>query len=353
MKRPYRSLCLAGAAALVLTRPFVVLAEGAQPSPSPSASPSPSPPPAESALPDLGGTDAELNYQETAGVQITRTWQAKSAEAMAPEPGPDGSVRFRYGQCMPQVVCGLFQQTDFEFEPGETFRPEDIHIGDTTRWVVESSVSGTDSDAPIRHVYVLPRVPGIYTTLDVTTSRRAYRVFLVSDSKRFFHHVSFLYPDKPKTAESAPEPSPVPDAKPEKAPAAVQVAYVEGTTSRKAKRVRVRAQLEGKGEAIERSPRNVGYKIVGNAPCRPVQAYSENGHTYIEMPSGIRDHDAPVLYSLRKSGWFHTNKDRVNFRVHGHWYVADEVIDKGLLTVGVGTGAKSVKVIRTSGGNGL
>jgi type IV secretory pathway VirB9-like protein len=227
---------------MVLTRPFVALAQDAQPSPSPSASPSPSP--TEEAMPNLGGTDPELNDQETAGVQITRVWQAKSAQAMVPEPGPDGSVRFKYGQCMPQVVCGLFQQTDFEFEPGETFRPEDIHLGDTTRWVVESSVTAADSDAPIRHVYVLPRVHGICTTLDVTTSRRSYRIFLLSDSHRFFHHVSFLYPDKPKMAESAPEPSPVPEAKPEKSPVSVRVAYVESKPS--PRRVRAHAQLEGK-----------------------------------------------------------------------------------------------------------
>jgi type IV secretion system protein TrbG len=302
----------------------------------------------ESTLPNLGGTDPELNYQEAAGVQITRIWQAKSAEAMVPEPGPDGSVRFKYGQCMPQVVCGLFQFTDFEFQPGEMFNPEDIHLGDTTRWVVESSVTGKDSDAPIRHVYVLPRVPGIWTTLDVTTSRRAYRVFLLSDSHRFFHHVGFLYPDEPKTADTSPAPSPAPEAKPEKAPASVQVAYVESKPA--TRRVRVRAQMEGKGALPAKVPE---YKIVGNAPWRPVQAYTENGHTYLEMPADIRDHEAPVLYRLRKSGWFHTAKDIVPYRVHGHWYVADEVIDKGLLTVGVGTGAKSVKVIRTSGGNGL
>jgi type IV secretory pathway VirB9-like protein len=128
----------------------------------------------------------------------------------------------------------------------------------------------------------------------------------------------------------------------------VQVAYVEAKP--KARRVRVRAQLEGKGEVIERSPQNGGYRIVGNAPWRPVQAYSQNGHTYLEMPEGLGNHEAPVLYRLRKSGWFHTAKDIVPYRVHGHWYVADEVIDKGLLTVGVGSGAKSVKVIRTSGG---
>jgi type IV secretion system protein VirB9 len=305
----------------------------------------------ESALPDLGGTDPELNYQEKAGVQITQAWQAKSAEAMAPQPGPDGSVQFKYGQCMPQVVCGLFQHTDFQFQAGETFNPEDIHIGDSTRWVVESSVTAKDSDAPIRHVYVLPRVPGIYTTLDVTTSRRAYRIFLVSDSKRFMHHVSFLYPDEPKAAEVTAAPAPVPEAKPAKATPSVQVAYVESKPA--TKRVRVRAQLEGKGEAIGKIAQNGGYRIIGNAPWRPVQAYHENGHTYIEMPSGMRDHEAPVLYSLRKSGWFHTAKDIVPYRVYGHWYVADEVIDKGLLTVGVGTGAKSVKVIRTLGGNGL
>src|SRR5918911_883035 len=176
-------LCLAGAAALVLTRPFVVSAQEAQPSPSASTSPSPSP--TEEAMPNLGGKDGILNYQEAAGVRITAAWQAKSAEAMVPEPGPDGAVLFRYGQCMPQVVGGLFQQTDIEFQPGESFtRETDLHIGDNVRWVVETSVSG-EGDSRTQHIFVQPRINGIYTTLDVTTSRRTYRIFLLSDSKRF------------------------------------------------------------------------------------------------------------------------------------------------------------------------
>ena len=321
----------------------------------------------ESTLPDLGGTNPELNYQEAAGVQITAAWQAKSAEAMVPEPGPDGAVRFKYGQCMPQVVTGMFQQTDLEFEPGESFKIEDVHIGDPKRWVVEMSSSGQEGDSPIQHLFIQPLFVGIYTTLDVTTSRRTYRFFLVSHRDRFMHHVSFVYEGKPKAAEgtsrpgvtpvsapgmpqsgdrsgAAPDPTPAPAA-------SVQVAYVE--VKPKTRRIRVHTQLEGKGEALEKVPHGGGYRIVGDAPWRPVQAYTENGHTYIEMPPGMGDHDAPVLYRLRKSGWFHTAKDIVPYRVHGHWYVADEVIDKGLLTVGAGGGAKSVTVIRTSGGNGL
>ena len=80
-------------------------------------------------------------------------------------------------------------------------------------------------------------------------------------------------------------------------------------------------------EVIERSPQTGGYRIVGNAPWRPVQAYSENGHTFIEMPASLGNQEAPVLYSLRKAGWFHTNRDIVPYRVHGRWYMADQVID--------------------------
>src|SRR5690348_12909332 len=167
-------LCLVGAAALVLTRPFIGLAQEA-PSPAPAAAEQ-----AEAAPPNLGGKDPVLNEQEAAGVQITAQWLAKSSRVMSPTPGPDGSAQFPFGECLPQVVCAPLHMTDIELQAGETLdASKDIHVGDPKRWAIEGSYSG-EGEAQTPHLYVTPTQIGIFTTLNVTTSKRSYRILLVS-----------------------------------------------------------------------------------------------------------------------------------------------------------------------------
>jgi type IV secretion system protein TrbG len=366
-------LCAVGAAALLLTRPFVSVAQDAAPAPE---NPSPTPEAAQVAVvqksaqegpvvlpealapapPNLGGKDPALNYQEAAGVQITAAWQAKSAQAMVAQPGPDGSVQFKYGQCLPQVVCGLLQFTDIELQPGETVSEHDVHVGDPKRWVLESSLSG-EGDGQIQHLFVQPLKIGIYTTLDVTTSRRTYRLFLVADSTRFMHHVSFVYEGKDAApAKVIPVSAPPKDPEtPRQRDDAGEVRVAQAVAKERpvagrapAKRTKVLLMAEGKGAPNWTAKEDDGYRIVGKAPWRPIRVYTEDGKTFLEMPKGIGHTEAPVLYLLRKSGWFHTSKDVCPYRIHGRWYIADVVIDRALLVVGVGSSQQKVEVVRTA-----
>lgn len=272
----------------------------------------------------LGGKEPQLDAQERAGVEITEAWRQRSCESMVSQAGTSGSVMFRYNQSYPSIVCAILQVTDIELQPGEVVTQ--VNVGDTTRWSVESAVSGSGAEQT-QHLIVKPRDIGLTTSLVVTTDHRTYHLMLVSDEKEFMHSVRFVYDREsvPRsastsaveaTATTAPAPRKMaadPPPRRHQDPGAKQVAFV------------------AHDDADDR------YVISGTADWKPVTIYSEGGKTYIEMPATVRHKEAPVLFEETKKGWFHHEKILVNYRVKGQWYVVDKVIDKGTLVSGVGS----------------
>ena len=254
----------------------------AEPSPaaaSASATPVPVPMPASTFRSDLlGGKEPELDAEERAGVEITDAWRQKSYASMASQAGTSGSVLFRYGESYPSIVCAILQVTDIELEPGEVVTQ--VNVGDTTRWSVESAVSGSGTEQT-QHLIVKPRDIGLTTSLVVTTDHRTYHLMLVSDEKEFMHSVRFVY-DHERSAQ--PVSTPVPAAAP--APTPQQVA---------ANPPRRRQTADGKRVALIKADQPVddtddGYVVSGKADWKPVTVYSKGGKTYLRCPppSGTR-----------------------------------------------------------------
>jgi type IV secretion system protein VirB9 len=277
----------------------------------------------------LGGKEPELDEEERAGVQITEAWRQRSYESMVSQAGTSGSVLFRYDQSYPSIVCAILQVTDIELEPREVVTQ--VNVGDTTRWSVESAVSGSGS-GQTQHLIIKPRDIGLTTSLVVTTDHRTYHLVLVSDGKDFMHSVRFVY-DRDKTAQPASTPAPA--AAP--APTPPQVAADPPP--------RQRQKADGKRVAlVVRDDTDDGYVVSGRADWKPVTVYSKGGKTYIEMPASVRHKEAPVLFEETRKGWFHHEKILVNYRVKGSWYVVDKVIDHGTLVSGVGSNQTRVDI---------
>jgi type IV secretion system protein TrbG len=313
----------------------------ASPTPSPSvesspavssASPGAVPTPASTFSSSLlGGKEPQLNDEERAGVQITDAWRQRSYQSMVSQPGTSGSVLFRYGESYPSIVCAILQVTDIELEPGEVVTQ--VNVGDTTRWSVESAVSGSGADQT-QHLIVKPRDIGLTTSLVVTTDHRTYHLMLVSHEKEFMHSVRFLYGHE---RAAQPGSTPAPEAAKTAAPVAQQVAADPPP--------RRHQNPDGKRVAfVEADDTDDGYVVNGTADWKPVTVYSKGGKTYIEMPESVRHKEAPVLFEETKKGWFHHEKILVNYRVKGQWYVVDKVIDNGTLVSGVGGGQTKVDI---------
>jgi type IV secretion system protein TrbG len=275
----------------------------------------------------LGGTNPVLTDQERAGVDITRAWKDKSLETMVGHAGVNASVEFRFGESLPTIVCAILQVTDVELEKGEIITH--INLGDSTRWTVESAVSGSGSEQ-ISHLIIKPRDIGLSTSLIVTTDRRTYHLLLVSDEKEFFHDVTFVY-STPRVvvAVATPVASPSPIAK-----------------TRPVDPPRRKKQSSGKEVVVNDPPDDADDKYVvrGRANFAPVNVYTKDGKTYLEMPPSVKNREAPVLFEEQKSGLFGHSKNLCNYRVHGKWYVVDRILDNAILVSGVGSSQQKVIV---------
>jgi P-type conjugative transfer protein TrbG len=285
----------------------------------------PSPSPASKFDSDLlGGTNPVLNEQEKAGVEITRAWKDKST--VASEPGVSSSVQFKFGESYPTVVAAVLQVTDIELQEGEIVNH--INLGDSTRWTVESALSGSGANQ-ISHLVIKPRDIGLSTSLIVTTDRRTYHLLLVSDEKEFMHDVTFQYSTPLAVASPVSSPSPAVAKDPPKDPP------------------RRKKQSSGKEVVVSSDPpddADEDFVIKGKAFFRPVSVYTKDGKTFIQLPPAVKHRSAPVLFEETKAGWFHTSKNLVNSRLHGKWLCVDKIIDSAVLVVGVGSGQQRVTI---------
>ena len=307
--------------------------------PSPGATPSvqgPTEPTATASKFDtglLGGNNPVLTEEERAGVAITQAWRDKSYETLVGQPGSNSSVQFRFGQSLPSIVCAILQVTDVELQPGEVVTH--INLGDSTRWSVESALSGSGADQ-VEHLIIKPRDIGLSTSLVVTTDRRTYHLLLRSDETEFMHDVTFLYDgDSPSRAT----PPPIASATPTLSPAPVSADPPARSARGDGKQVRLVNRVAA-DDADE------SYTVTGQADWKPVEVYNKNGKTYLEMPAEVKHKEAPVLFEEKRAGWFHHQKVLVNYRVHGRWYVVDRVLDNATLVSGVGAAQEKVDIRR-------
>lgn len=90
---------------------------------------------------------------------------------------------------------------------------------------------------------------------------------------------------------------------------------------------------------------NFSYKIKGpDVPWRPVRAFDDGSHVYIQMPPGMKTADAPALLIAASNG-----NQMVNYRVRGNYYIVDRLFDDAVMVAGVGREQDRVNVAYTGG----
>ncbi len=137
--------------------------------------------------------DVALNATGAEAVVLSREW---TESRNVPAPGKDGRVMYAYGGGLPIVVCAPLRVCILELEPGEKIVGEP-HIGDSIRWEISPSVSGSGPDAtPL--IIIKPRIAGLDTTMVVPTDRRAYYIRLESKPNEYVARVAFSYPEDTK-----------------------------------------------------------------------------------------------------------------------------------------------------------
>ena len=223
-----------------------------------------------------------------------------------------GYVLYPYDEGpQPVLDCAPLRTTDIQLEAGETIT--DVAMGDTERWMATPASSG-DPRNPVPHLAVKPQSPGIETNLNIYTTRHIYHMLLRSRG-RAMQEVEFYYP--------------------EEVLAAMKDADAEAAKTREAA-VDPHVDENGDGAvkivAADPSQLNFSYKIDGpNLPFRPMRAFDDGSHVYIEMAPGMKTSPAPALLISAGGG-----TQMVNYRVEGDYYVVDRLFNEAILVSGVG-----------------
>ena len=261
-----------------------------------------------------------LTPQEKEGVKIGRQWQAASATGIKPVMGDNGAVQFLFGDSQPSIVCAVMQVCDVELQAGE--QVNGVHLGDSVRWQVEPSITRYGV-SEVQHLIIKPRDVGLDTSLVATTNRRTYHFRLRSHKTEFMPRVSFVYPEDAQAKWDA---------------------------------IREREVKERERDTIPETREYLGnldfnYNIDGDGPWKPVRVYNDGTKTVIEMPSTMRQTEAPTLLVLRGKNsvmpWGSKAEEvLVNYRVQNDRYIVDSVFDKAILVAGVGSDQEKVTIER-------
>ncbi|MEA2755853.1 MAG: type secretion system protein TrbG [Aliidongia sp.] len=186
--------------------------------------------------------------------------------------------------------------SDIGLQPGEQLVA--ISAGDTVRWVVGDTTSGTGETKQV-HVLVKPMAAELKTNLVVTTDRRTYHLALESTAHTAMAAVSWSYPQDRLVL---------------------------------LKQQNARAEQDrpiDQGVALDKL--QFRYAITGdNPPWKPIRAFDDGGKVYIEFPARLDQGEAPPLFVIGPTG----ESELVNYRVRGNYYIVDRLFGAAELRLG-------------------
>jgi len=200
----------------------------------------------------------------------------------------------------PIINCQVLRVTEIVLNQDESVNADGIGIGDSERWDIK----------PIANrILVKPKEPGIATDLIVVSSKRSYH-FTLRTHTPYMPQVAFYYPGDLAAAE-----------------ARRQSALHAAAT-----------QVADAPEPAK--PLNFNYQITGpNVPWRPLLAFDDGEHTYVEFPANTLSADMPAL--MVQNG---KEQSLVNYQVRGSYYITDRTFQSAALTSGTGTNRQVVQI---------
>lgn len=187
-----------------------------------------------------------------------------------------------------------------------------VSAGDTVRWVVGDTASGSGSSLRVT-VLVKPTRTGLKTNLVITTNRRMYLLELFSTPQAWMASVSWDYPKDRMLA-----------------------------LQKQAQQAQAAAPVDS-GLSLEQI--KFRYAITGDSPpWRPVRAFDDGQRVYIQFPGGIAQGELPPLFVIGPQG----DGQLVNYRFRSPYYVVDRLFGAAELRLGADK-AQVVRIERTDG----
>lgn len=247
-----------------------------------------------------------------AGDPTSRVARANQAARIQPSRGGYAMA----AQVYPYSEGGLFQVytapgqvTDIVLQEGENLSGTGpVAAGDTTRWVIGDTESGSGAKRRI-HILVKPTRADLQTNLVINTDRRTYHIELRATPATYMASVAWSYPRDDKPAAETVE------------------------------------QLAIPPVALENL--NFAYRIEGaKTAWRPVRVFDDGRQTVIEFAAAISQSEMPPLFIDAGRG---RGPELVNYRVNGQRMIVDRLFDAAELKLGDRRGRQKVRIVRTAG----
>ena len=250
-----------------------------------------------------------LTEAEKKALKLSRDWSRRNVD---PVLSGGGKVVYVHGASLPTIVATPMQVCDVELEQGETVN--EIVIGDSARWMVDSGTAGSGTGATV-HLFIKPVDAGLESSAVVTTDRRVYHLRLVSQRSGHTPYVGFLYSDALRRQSAA----------------------------RQAQNAKERewnsTTLDGKSTDL--SALNFNYEVTGKASWKPERVYDDGQQTFIRLPESSKSGEMPVLL-VRKG----KQDVLVNYRVKDSAMIVDGLFERIALVIGVGGDQEKIEIIR-------
>lgn len=214
-----------------------------------------------------------------------------------------------------QVYASPGQVTDIVLQEGEELvGPGPVAAGDTVRWIIGDTVSGSGAARRV-HILVKPTRPDIMTNIVVNTNRRTYHIELRATPATYMASVSWSYPEAELIALRAAE----------------------------AERERA-APIAG---GLDLGSLNFRYRLSGDKPdWRPVRVFDDGRQTFVEFGDDIASGEMPPLFATAAKG----ETELLNYRVQGRYIIVDRLFERGELRMGAGRAARKVIIERAPHG---
>ena len=208
-----------------------------------------------------------------------------------------------------QVYTSPGKVTDIALQEGEQLTS--VSAGDTVRWVIGDTTSGSGETARV-HILVKPTRPALRTNLVVNTDRRTYHLELAATLETWMASVSWDYPqDRLLAIESSPRAE----------------AGATPTADIPVERLQFRYTISG-----------------DKPPWLPISAFDDGSKVYIQFPAAIAQGELPPVFVVGPGG----ESQLVNARFRSPYYVVDRLFGAAELRLG-GPKQQVVRIERADG----
>jgi len=210
-----------------------------------------------------------------------------------------------------QLYAAPGQVTDIALQEGEQLAGTGpVAAGDTVRWIVGDTTSGTGPGTRV-HILVKPTRSDLVTNLVINTDRRTYHLELRATPATYMASVSWTYPQDRLIALRG-----------EKAADAQAAAIAAG---------------------IDVGALDFHYAIEGDKPAwRPLRAFDDSRQVYIEFPPSIAQGEMPPLFVVGPDG----KGELVNYRVRDRYMIVDRLFAAAELRMGTRKSQARVRIVR-------